>query len=462
MTKQKLREIFWPISWKELTKYIPICLVALVVMVVIGITRNVKNTLLITKGQGLDVWNFSRCILSPIAILVFCWLFIRLANKIDRIKLIKYVFLCFLCFYLVFGTILYPLSDYINFSPDTILKLQNDMPNMQIAWKALGNGTYVLFYVASNVIELAAPVLLWQLINDITSLNEAKRFYVFLIAIIAFFSSIGLAFGFLGVSSRYSQNSFWKMIVVFTVIPGLCIACLRYLFNIIEKKTLEPQRKNDPNSIQNPMLNEKESLKLIFASRYMMLLLLVILSSAVCGHVIDEFFDAQLRANSSNFREFFSFIQSGPIFLCIIHIPIVICAQIVLRKCRWKTVAIFAPVTTFIIAVIFFFNFSPLIYVLLFSLVSVVSGSFYTSSKMIGYIPQNAELKTKGQVIIGLLGTLPPWLHWTTVSGDYSKPLSVEYKISTVAILIVITIFWTILASSFGKEFEKKTEIIKK
>ena len=141
--------------------------------------RACKDSMVVTAPHsGAEAIPFIKVWAILPGALLLTYLFTRLANRFSREK-VFYIMMCiFLGFFLLFTFVLFPAQEYLH--PNGLAdRMQKLLP---AGFKGLSpifrNWTFTLFYVMSELWGTAImTVLFWGFANEVTNVDEAKRYY---------------------------------------------------------------------------------------------------------------------------------------------------------------------------------------------------------------------------------------------------------------------------------------------
>lgn len=489
------RSILWPIHNFELKKFLPMGLMMLCILFIYTLVRDLKDTLMVSQatGGGAETLGFLKLYgVTPSAIL-FMMVFVKLANIFDREKLF-YVIVCFfLSFYILFGFVLYPMSEYLHMSPDTIASLQESMPRLHWVWPIIGNWSYALFYILSELWgSVVLSALFWQFANEITKVSEAKRFY----SLFGFIGNFGLlASGSViilcanlaksgmaaGLSDTFGQNLKYQMTAV--ILFG---SLLIFLYRWMNKNVLTDPKLYTPGEgtkkKSKPKLGFGESFKCILTSKYLLMIAVLVLAYGVAINLIECVWKGQIKLQYPDSNDYNALMGKLSLTTGCITIMVMLVGANILRRFSWKAAALITPVFLFTTSLVFFgvimyenkmgleanlWGCSVLFVAVVVGLIQNaftkgVKYSLFDSTKQMAYIPLDPELKVKGQAAVEIIagrggksgGAAIQSTLLLIAGGGVSLSSMVEILGS---IVFVITIFW--IASVFGlsKQFEALT-----
>ena len=175
----KWRSFFWPIHRWELKKFLPMFAMFFLISFNYNCLRAYKDSMVVTAANsGAETIPFIKLwAILPSAILL-TFFFTRLANRFSREKVFYIMMSVFLAFFFLFTFVLFPAQESLH--PNGLAdKLQSFLPEGLRGLIAIfRNWTFTLFYVMSELWGTAIfTVLFWGFANEVTTVNEAKRYY---------------------------------------------------------------------------------------------------------------------------------------------------------------------------------------------------------------------------------------------------------------------------------------------
>jgi AAA family ATP:ADP antiporter len=490
-----IRSIVWPIHNFELKKFLPMGIMMLCILFIYTLVRDLKDTLMVSHatGGGAETLGFLKLYgVTPSAIL-FMIIFVKLANIFDREKLFYVIVSFFLLFFVTFGFVLYPLRDVLHFSPETIASLQESMPRLHWAWPVIGNWSYALFYILSELWgSVVLTALFWQFANEITKVTEAKRFY----SLFGFIGNFGLlASGSmiiicanlaknsvgLGVTDSFGPNLRYQMGAV--VIFG---AILLYLYRWMNKNVLtDPKLYNPGEGAKKkgkPKLGLMESAKMIVTSPYLLMIAVLMLAYGVSINLIECVWKGQIKLQYPDANDYNALMGKLSFTTGCLTIIVMLAGANILRKFSWKIAAIITPVFLISTSVVFFgvimyenatgletniLGCSVLFIAVVVGLIQNafakgVKYSLFDSTMQMAYIPLDQEQKVKGQAAVGIIagrggksgGAFIQSTLLISVGGGVSLSSMVNILAS---IVFVVVLLWIFAVIGLSKKFEALT-----
>lgn len=488
----KFQAALWPIHGYEMKKFLPMSLMMFCILFVYTLVRDLKDTLIITVsncGGAECIPNIKLFGVMPMAVVAII-IFAKLVNKFDMQKVFYIVVGFFLSFYALFGFVLYPASDYIHASEETIRSWQAAAPSF-LYWilPLVGNWSYSLFYIISELWgSLVISSLFWQFANQTTKKSEVKRFY----GLFACIGNVGLIFsGFLvkylaemarraikqGDMNAFTKDVMWQMI--FVLIVG---AALISLYVYLNKCVLTDPRFYDPTQVkgkkEKPKMGIGESFKCIVKSPYLLLITVLVIGYGVAINLAEVVWKSQGKMLYTESHQFNNMMANLSIVTGLITILVTLTGSNILRKCKWRTAALITPISVLILGTIFFgiviyenhagvdakiFGVNVLWLAVMFGLIQDalskgIKYSLFDSTKQMAYIPLDADLKTKGQaaveVIGGRLGKAGGSLIQSTLTAIFVGSTLTQLAGIIAPIAIIIVLAWSGSVCSLSKKYE--------
>lgn len=431
--KSKLRNIFWPIHNSELSKFIPMSALMFCVLFNQNVLRILKDSILISEVSA-EVTSFTKvyCV-TPMAA-IFVIVYAKLVNHLSFQKIFYYLTGVFTVFFTIFAFSIYPNIDTFHMDQDLMRSLMNEHPHMQWYIAGLGNWSYVLFYTLSELWPNIFYVLLfWQIANEITTTNEAKRFYT----LFSFFGNssliaVGFFMAYLSADPKIVQGLFTvsdsKLILIQISISMVTISSILSCLLI---KYITTNIANDRNSqkikgweTKKPKMGIVESFKYITRSKYLWLMLVCSASFGLSMNLIEAVWKAKIKELYPTVTEYAAYNSMYILWTGVAIMVMTVIGNNVIRSSSWFVAAIISPLIIFITGTIFFFLvvfddniisffdgiiiMSPLALAVFVGAVQNVlsKGSKYsiwdTSIQML-YIPLDQELRTKGKSAVDVI-----------------------------------------------------------
>lgn len=420
------RSFFWPIRRDEFKKFIPMFVMLFLLCFNYGILRSLKDTLIITASGArvipfIKVWG-----ILPSAVL-FTFIFTKLTNRFSQERVFYLITSSFLLFYIVFGFILYPLKDYIHphTSADFLEKL---LPSGLAGLIELyRHWSFSLFYIISELwSSVILHTLFWGLANEVTRIQEAKRFYGVL-GIASNLAALVVGFAANGVTLLFSGN--WgntvsMYIAIVSIFGVIAMFIFRWQNQNVYTKDAYPNL-HQPTTLlskKKKKMSLKESFAFLSKSKYLMMIAALVVSYNLVINLMDVVWKDRLNLLHPTPQAFNYYMNNvtSMIGLCSLLVSFFIPKMI--EKMGWTRTALLTPISMAItglgfFAFLFFNNFfsgvtfaamTPLAVAVFFGgmqhcLSKAAKYSIFDATKEMSFIPLDHDIKFKGKAPIDVV-----------------------------------------------------------
>ncbi|MBL3285163.1 NTP/NDP exchange transporter Tlc5 [Rickettsiales endosymbiont of Paramecium tredecaurelia] len=444
----KLRNMLWPIKQSELRKFLPMIGMMFSVLFNQNVLRIIKDSLIISEISP-EAISFTKvyCV-TPVAAL-FVVIYAKMVNVLSFDKIYYYLISFFMGFFIIFAFVIYPRIHSFHADARLLTDLVLHYPYLKWYIIIAGNWSYVLFYTLAELWPNIFYVLLfWQCANEVTTTQEAKRFYTFF----ALFGNSALICVGLLMKHLSSKDSIASIIlpqveskIAFIQISTILLiffallSCLFIKFiygNIFSDPALYGKAKN-PRSIKTK-LGMVESFKYILHSRYLWLMLVCSASFGLSMNLVEAVWKAKISQLHQGLNAYAEFSSSYILWTGVVIMIMTLVGNNLIRKYSWFVAAIITPITiaftgSVFFALVVFDNISRFVFEswnTFFSFIShencrmnsilafavtmgaiqniLAKGAKYSvwdSSREMLYIPLDEELKTKGKASVDLISS---------------------------------------------------------
>ncbi len=433
----KIRAYLWPIHRDELKKFIPTLLIFFLVGFNYSLLRATKDALVVTApSSGAEALPFLKVwAIVPFALL-FTFIFTRVSNRLSREKVFYVMMSIFLVFFTIFTFCLYPFQEQLH--PHNFCdRIQQMLPLGFQGFVALfRNWTYTLFYVMSEMWStIIMTVLAWGFANDVTSVNDARRYYGLLGISI---NLSGIVAGSVATSmSQHAFNPFlpfgsdaWGQSVFFLngiiIVAGLlCMALFRYLHKQghgYNSPTYQAQ-----SGGEKVKMGMRKNFAYLARSKYLICIAVIVIMYNIAINLIEVVWKDQVKQLYPNPADFNAYMGQVLMWIGVVAtVTSIFVSGTVIRRFSWTASAMISPVILLITGVAFFFFFffkdssfagvsaflgtSPLILCVFFGSLQncLARASKYTvfdATKELAFIPLSKESKLKGKAAIDGVGS---------------------------------------------------------
>ncbi|KAJ0775975.1 putative ADP/ATP carrier protein, bacterial type [Helianthus annuus] len=229
----------------------------------------------------------------------FMLLYTKLSNVLSKNALFYTVILLFIAFFGAFGFVLYPLSNYFHPTALADKLLEFLGPRFLGPLAIMRIWSFCLFYVMAELWgSVVVSVLFWGFANQITTVEEAKKFYPL------FGLGANVALIFSGRTVKYFSNmrkhlgpgvDGWaislKYMMSIVVLMGLAICSLYWWVNtFVPLPTRSKKKKEKAN------MSTMESLKFLASSPYIRDLATLVVAYGISINLVEVTWKSKLKA----------------------------------------------------------------------------------------------------------------------------------------------------------------------
>lgn len=431
----RLKSIIWPVHRHELKKLIPMLLIFFLISFDYNVLRTMKDALVVTaKASGAEVIPFIKVwVMFPGAILMTV-LFTRLSNRFSR-EVVLYTMLgLFLFYFFVFTFFVYPMREELH-AHRLADYLQATLPAGFKGFIAMVRyWSFTSFYAMSELwSNIILFLLFWGFANQVTRVNEAKRFYG-LFGIGANFSGVaaGAASMFFCVQDYNPALPFghdaWEqsmiLLISLVLIAGVAaIALFRWMNTQVLTDPLyyDPEEALGDGKIKGRM-SMRQNFSYLFKSDYLISLALIVVAYNLVINLVEVVWKHEVRALYPNPQDYNLYMnQITTIIGVIATFTALFVSGNAIRKFGWTFTAMLTPAILLVTSVGFFgffffkeqlsdlslvlFGVTPLSVAVFFgSAQNIMSRAakytVFDATQQMAFVPLDPESKTKGKAAI--------------------------------------------------------------
>lgn len=488
--QSKLRNIFWPIHVHELGKFLPMSGLMFCILFNQNVLRILKDSILIAEVSA-EVTSFSKVYLVTPMAAVFVIIYAKMMSHLTFDKIYYYLVFFFSGFYLFFAFIIYPNVHLFHLENSELEQLMAASPHLKWYIALLGNWSYVLFYSLSELWPNIFYVLLfWQFANEITTTNEAKRFYT----LFSLFGNSSLIVVGLLMMNLASEENFLKnyfaaseskiilsqvSIVLVTVSSLISCWFVRYITKNVMTNPLLYIKANDALKTKD-QLGLIESFKYIIRSKYLWLMLICSASFGLSMNLVEAVWKSKIKELYPTVSEYAAYNGMFILWTGVIIMIMTIIGNNIMRSRSWFLTAVITPVmilttgTAFFLLVVFdkaiVGLFDGIILLLPLTLAVFIGAvqnvlskgvkySIWDTSIQMLYIPLDQELKTRGKAAVDVIspkigksfsGLVQSIIFTILPTATYTSISSV-----LMIVFVVICIVWIYAVRRIFLEYQK-------
>lgn len=439
------RKLLWPIHSYEVKKFLPMGIMMFCILFIYTVLRDTKDALLVNApGAGAESLAFAKGIGVAASAILFMVLYTKAANLFNREGLFYVTAMPFLLFFGLYPYCIYPFVDSIHMNLDTIHNYQQVYPAIKWLIPLVGNWTYTLFYILSELWGSAiVSLLFWQFANSITPVKEARRFY----GMFGFVGNFGLLLSgptiiyishsihSLGLSRNESTGMMLQYLMAFVITAGIVLLSTFYWMNryvLTDKRYYNPELMGETKK-KKAKLSMIESFKYIVQSPYLGLIAMLVLAYGVSINLFEGIWKGQVAIVYPTEVEYNRVMGGLSTITGGMAVLLMLVGSNLLQRFSWRTCALITPVilisgSLLFFGVIYYNNsllpegmkivdaikqgvinkelivFGVVLGIFINAFVKAVKYSLFDPTKEMAYIPLDPELKVKGKAAIDVTG----------------------------------------------------------
>jgi AAA family ATP:ADP antiporter len=433
----KLRTIFWPIYRNELGKFVPMSALMFCILFNQNILRILKDSILISEISA-EVASFAKVYCVTPAAALFVVIYAKMVNHLSFVKIYYYLLSFFLGFFIIFAFIIYPNTDIFHTNSESLARIMVNYPHLKWYIAIICNWSYIVFYTLSELWPNIFYILLfWQFANEITTTEEAKRFYTFF-SLFGNSSLIVVGFLMMNLSSEKTfakyflniTNSKITLVQVSTIFVTISsiLSCLliRFLTNkiFIDHKFCSSPKDLEVDNHKN--MGMLESFKYIAKSKYLWLMVVCSAAFGCSINLVEAVWKAKIKELYPTVNSYAEFNGLYILWTGVTIIVMTIIGNNIMRNHNWFIAAIISPIIIMVTGIMFFvlvvfdtqilslfdhvIVISPLVIAVLVGAVQNILAkgtkySIWDSSMQMLYIPLDKELRTKGKAAVDVISS---------------------------------------------------------
>ncbi|KAK2974347.1 hypothetical protein RJ640_021203 [Escallonia rubra] len=410
-----------------LKKIIPLGLMFFCILFNYTILRDTKDVLVVTaKGSSAEIIPFLKTWVNLPMAIGFMLLYTKMASVMSKKALFYSTILPFIAFFGAFGFVLYPMSDY--FHPTALAdKLLASLGSRFLGPLAIMRiWSFCLFYVMAELWgSVVISVLFWGFANQITTVEEAKKFYPL------FGLGANVALIFSGRTVKYFSNmrktlgpgvDGWalslKAMMSIVVVMGFAICGLYWWVNSYVPLPTRSKKKKE-----KPKMGTMESLKFLVSSSYIRDLALLVVAYGISINLVEVTWKSKLKAQFPSPNEYSSFMGDFSSATGVATFTMMLLSQWIFNKYGWGVAAKITPTVLLVTGVGFFslilfgdplapalakFGMTPLLAAVYVGAMQNIFSksakySLFDPCKEMAYIPLDEDTKVKGKAAIDVV-----------------------------------------------------------
>ncbi|WP_347938812.1 NTP/NDP exchange transporter Tlc4 [Rickettsia oklahomensis] len=489
----KLTDYIWPIKRYEVSKFLFITLLMFCILFIQNLIRALKDSI-VTTMIGAETISFLKFWgVMPSAFLMTA-IYVKLVNRIKAENIFYLIISIFLAFFALFAYIIFPNHEILHLSPVTIQNLTVSLPNLKWFILLLSKWSFSLFYIIAELWpNVVFALLFWQFVNNITTVEESKRFY----PLFGLLSQTGIYFAgqFLEnlsnineyITNKFALQSSFHMLsiqIILSIVLILGIIAIK-TFWLLNHKILDKEHMVLLKfKVKKKSMTIAESFQMILSSRHIRLIATLLICYGIAINLVEGPWKAAATKIYKTPTEYAAFIGSYLSYTGVFTILFVVLGSNIVRRLGWFTAAVITPLIVFITGILFFTvnNFEgfavliianfiltdpALIAITIGAIQNVLSKSskytLFDATKEMAYVPLDPEIKIKGKAAADVIGTklgksgsafLQSLVFIMLPSASYQS-----IAICLMIIFIITCLTWLWATKELNKEYKNSIKI---
>ncbi|MBF8246576.1 MAG: ADP/ATP carrier protein [Rickettsia sp.] len=468
-----------PIKKGEFLKFFLTSFFIFCALMIQNIVRMTKDALINTL-VGTEIVVFLKSfIVLPLSI-IFTVLYLKILDIIRAETIFLIVVSIFSVFFILFGLIIFPNYELLHLNNESQQFLINKFPHFKWFILLFSNWSFSLFYLFAELWpNIILALLVWQLINTISTVAESKKFYP-LFGLISHTSLIFSGSFFSKIRNFIPEGAnlnlfFLKAISYIIFFFGILLIIM---FKILSHKFLQ---KKTLNFTIKKM--EKFSFKGIFKTlkhqKYIRYITLVLICYGLSINLVEAPWKSYLSEIFTTPLDFGENYGKYMQLTGAITAVMVILSYIVIKNFGWHIAALLTPITMLTSGIVFFtsyvlnkhnifLNISCLAlqssnFIIIAGAIQNISTktvkyTFFDTTKEMSYVPLPYHIKTKGKAVADVTGTKIG----KSLSSFLQSIIFIIFPNSTYAttspflmiLFILVIITWIIILTKLNREYK--------
>ena len=458
-----------------------LCLLMIFTVYVFGLTRAVKDTIIIS-ALGVEVITTLKLYGTLPVTIITILTYTNLLKRVKRSTIYHCLNIFFSLFFLAYTFLIYPNTEILNIKipPNFMRELKTDWHFLHYLVIVGSNWTQSLFYIIAELWgSVMLMLLFWQIANQITDVKQATKIY----PIIMLVGQIGMIAS--GETIQYFSDlhlySAWDQALHYLILTIVFLSILISLtFLYLSHSVIGINVINQIQQAAYPSKdNFKTNLKMVFSSRYTILIMSLIFCYAFVSILVETVWKGIVKSSYPDPIDYTNFIGHIQTYTAITSMICMIISAYIMRFISWRSASLITPIIILLSSSVFF---SVLIYceqtthdsshiesigiisVAIFfgAIQNIFSRSchaFFDPTKEIAFIPLQEPTRSISKAFDILImrlgkagGALIQWIMLSFITG--SSILSLVPNMFIIVILVIIV--WILSVIALSQEFHNK------
>ncbi|MGI2257367.1 Npt1/Npt2 family nucleotide transporter [Candidatus Cardinium hertigii] len=465
-------QMIFPIHKSELRKFLPMVFIFMLISFCYALTRSLKDMNMLKETNATTIYWLKAVATTP-SMIVFTILYGKVSRSTGRDGRFNAVMIYFLTFFTFSLLFLLPHKQILQLS-NLSKMLEAKFPSFIGLWEAICHWPISLFYIHAEAWgTFALSVSFWTFINEITTINQAKRFYSFL----GTFGTVGSILAGLILKLDNVRTNFDQSLKFVIIAIVLILIIYNYFTADIKAHPAYYQVEEKPKKVKVKM-SFVDSMKFLARSKYLMLLSILVISYGLVIALFEAVEKAQIQefVKIAGDNALYAGIYSNQqIAVGVISILVTLFFATPILKRGWRFAASVTPITALVMTLLFFtflrfgtvlddffksFHLNALylsVQVGLYNVVLIKSVKYvlFDPTKEAVYIPLDEETKVRGKAAVdgvgARLGKSLASILIASMSTLFGGGDIASIRTPIVLIIIMVIIVWLVAVRALGK-----------
>ncbi len=425
--------VIWPIRRDELAVFLSMTGLMFCILFIQNLIRALKDSIVNTL-IGTEIISFLKFWgVMPASFLIVI-IYVKAIHYFDAKKIFYTTLSSFLLFFLLFAFYIFPNYETLHLCDQKINLLTQDHPHLKWFILLVAKWGFSLFYIISELWpNVIIGLLFWQFINQITTVEQSRRFY-------GLFGLLGQTGLFISgkflvylpaiskfLIARYAINKSLSLVsvqVVLSVVVALGIIGI-YFFWLLNRAP-GVQNTDIVFKAKDSKIGLIDSVKMILRSRYIRLIAIIMICYGISINLAETPWKSIASNKYTEVSDYAGFVGNYLSYTGICTVLLVLVNSNIIRRFGWFYSAIITPIVVCVTGLMFFLtsNFDdistslanlflvsdPLMLIITAGMIqNILSKStkytFFDVTKEMSYVPLPDELKTKGKAAVEVIAT---------------------------------------------------------
>lgn len=397
------------------------------IIFVYHILKDLKDTLVITASDaGAQVIPFIKIwVMLPMAVLAG-FVFSKLFLRFGRTTTLYIIVAALLSTYALFAFCLYPLREHLVLN-QLADQLEAYLPSGMDGFVSMVRyWIYTFFYLAAELwAVIVLSVLFWGYVNDVTPMDEAKKFYPICLmvgncaGVLAGQTSCVLCHAFKGIGS-WEQTLQWVILIVMGC--GIVIMTI----NALLARENYTSVVDTGVKVKKPKVSFRESVQIALQSKRLLAIAVLVVGFGLTSNLLEVIWKEKIKSVYALPQEYNGYVNQLTSIIGFLAVVIAFASRWMFKQLKLSTIIFITPVLLFATSFLFFgsliapkerletisafFSVTPAYFMITLGSIHYVLAltakyTIFDTSKEMSYLALDPEMRIKGKAVIDCVGS---------------------------------------------------------